>query len=291
MANKIDLTGEKLFSWIVKKEAKSDSRGALRWICECENCKKIKNVKGQHFRNKQIEPCECIKFDKMVAKIFGKLITIEIYKYNQKNQPYWLCKCECGKYKVIRESHLIDGSTISCGCHRIKLHQDKFRYRLINKKFGYWTVIKFDHKVRGRIHWLCRCECGTEKSVCGSQLKKGKSLSCGCKNNISRGEEKISDILNKYNIKHNRQQTFKNCKSIKSLKFDFYLPEHNLCIEFQGIQHYKEIDKYNGLKQRQLRDQIKREFCKKNNIELLEISYLDIKNIEDIIKRATNLSP
>ena len=288
MQRKIDLVGQKIHTWIVKEYYDKDKKSNSRWKCECELCGDIKLVWGKCFINKKVAPCSCIKLKEMIGKKIGKLTIINFSHTSKRCQSYWLCKCECGKEKTIRESHLSDNTTISCGCERIKNTQNRYRHKLIGKKFGYWTVIDygFSHK-KTRIHWLCRCECGTEKTVCGTELKKGTSLSCGCKQGLSRGEEKIVNWLIQNNIKFNRQQTFKGCKSIKSLRFDFYLLDYNLCIEYQGVQHYKLIQKFGGeedFKNRQLRDQVKRDFCKNNKIELLEISYVDKKNIEEILK-------
>lgn len=300
MGIKIDLTGQKIHSWVVKGYHDKDKRSNTRWKCECEHCGNIKLVWMKCFIKNKVAPCQCIKIREMIGKKFGQLTIIDIDNNKKKRLFYWICKCDCGKIKSIREGHLLDSSTTSCGCFRIKFHQNKFRHRLIGKKFGYWTVIKFSHKIKGRIHWLCKCDCGTEKSVEGSALKKGKSLSCGCKNNLSRGEEIISKWLDKNYSNYNRQQTFKGCKSIKSLRFDFYLPdygENGLCIEFQGKQHYGKTDIYDDLEKRQERDNIKRKYCKQNNIELLEICYLDMKNINKIlfdkirIKKDGELSP
>lgn len=71
------------------------------------------------------------------------------------------------------------------------------------------------------------------------------------------------------------------------LPFDFYLPEYNLCIEYDGEQHFKPVDFANkgrewADKQFEIRrtcDEIKTEYCKKNNIKLLRIPYF--KNIEE----------
>ena len=80
----------------------------------------------------------------------------------------------------------------------------------------------------------------------------------------------------------------KNLKGIgkKSLSYDFYLPDYNLFIEYQGIQHYKPIDFFGGeksFKNQQKNDELKRMYAKKNSIELLEISYIDFNNIEQIL--------
>ena len=113
---------------------------------------------------------------------------------------------------------------------------------------------------------------------------------------ISRGEQKILNFLKKENITFNFQKTFQNCRDKELLPFDFYLPQYNVCIEYQGIQHYEAIPfrqkRTEGnyrkaeekLKGQQKRDQIKRDFCKENKIILLEIKYLDFNNIESILE-------
>jgi hypothetical protein len=54
---------------------------------------------------------------------------------------------------------------------------------LTGMKFGHWTVIRFDDespKERKIYRWICRCDCGKEKSVASLGLKNGRSKSCGC---------------------------------------------------------------------------------------------------------------
>ena len=51
---------------------------------------------------------------------------------------------------------------------------------LCNQHFGRWTVIEKDTSRKGTAYWICKCECGTIKSVCGTSLRKGLSTSCGC---------------------------------------------------------------------------------------------------------------
>jgi len=82
------------------------------------------------------------------------------------------------------------------------------------------------------------------------------------------------------------QKKFFNCKNIKELPFDFYLPNHNICIEFNGLQHYKSIRQWGGekgLKRRKKHDKIKKEYCKKNEINLVVIKYN--QDIEKIINK------
>ena len=77
------------------------------------------------------------------------------------------------------------------------------------------------------------------------------------------------------------------------LRFDFYLPKYNICIEYNGVQHYKKVEIFGGDKafeEQKKRDKLKREYCKKNNIKLIEIAYNDnIKvSMDNILKVVNN---
>ena len=52
---------------------------------------------------------------------------------------------------------------------------------LTGQKFGRLTILKrMDKNKRGDYRWLCKCICGKEKIVIGSDLKSGNTKSCGC---------------------------------------------------------------------------------------------------------------
>lgn len=104
-------------------------------------------------------------------------------------------------------------------------------------------------------------------------------------NSSSRGEDKIKMYLDNRNIKYNRNHIFPECKNKKGLRFDFYLPEMNFIIEYDGEHHFKE-NKYFGsgnLEYMKNNDNIKNNYCIKNNITLLRIPYFDYDNIDDIL--------
>jgi hypothetical protein len=106
-----------------------------------------------------------------------------------------------------------------------------------------------------------------------------------CKQTDSRGVLKIKDFFNKNNIKYSIEKKFSDCKGkVHRLPFDFYLQKYNLLIEFQGSQHYFVKWSYKAFNDTQVTDQIKRDYCQKNGINLLEISYKDFNRIEEILK-------
>ena len=95
----------------------------------------------------------------------------------------------------------------------------------------------------------------------------------------------MSFLKNK-NIGFVDQKIFENCKNIKHLKFDFYLPRYNICIEYDGKQHFESIKFFGGektYKYMEINDKIKNIYCKNNNIRLLRIKYTEYNKIEDIV--------
>ena len=95
---------------------------------------------------------------------------------------------------------------------------------------------------------------------------------------MSYNEIEISEWLSNHNINYSIQKHFDDCRDKLPLPFDFYLPDMNVCIEYDGIQHYEPIAQFGGekkLKLRQKHDLIKDEFCKQQGIELIRIPYTD----------------
>ena len=108
---------------------------------------------------------------------------------------------------------------------------------------------------------------------------------------ISKGERAIQQFLEKAKIEYRFQYTFKECKNIIALPFDFYIPKFCTCIEYDGEQHFMPVT-FGGIskkradikfKQVQLRDEIKNKYCLDNNIRLIRIPYWNFDKIEEIL--------
>jgi Zn finger protein HypA/HybF involved in hydrogenase expression len=108
--------------------------------------------------------------------------------------------------------------------------------------------------------------------------------------NESKGEVRVTKYLKKKGIAFKPQQEFKDLKHKKCLKFDFYLTEHNILAEYDGVGHYKATfgstpeEKQKNFEDCQRRDKIKNEWAKANNIPLLRIPYWDFDRIEELIE-------
>ncbi len=106
------------------------------------------------------------------------------------------------------------------------------------------------------------------------------------------GERQIEKILKENNIEYIKEHKFKSCKNIKPLLFDFYLPNKNLCIEYDGELHFKSDNFFGGdqtLERIQKNDDIKNDWCLGNDINLLRISYLKKGKIKDILNNVLKL--
>ena len=62
-------------------------------------------------------------FKDLTGMKFGKLLAVSFFGFRKKSS-YWVCKCECGKEKIIDSGCLKNGHTKSCGCYRKKFHAD-----------------------------------------------------------------------------------------------------------------------------------------------------------------------
>jgi len=135
--------------------------------------------------------------------------------------------------------------------------------------YDYSNVIYVNHHKKIKII----CPIHGEFSQTPNSHKRGS----GCPScNESKGEKEIQDLLKLNKIKFIRQYKFNDCINKKHLPFDFYLPDYNICIEFNGIQHYEPIIYFGGndnfIKQLH-RDKIKKEYCNIHNIPLIIIKY------------------
>lgn len=118
--------------------------------------------------------------------------------------------------------------------------------------------------------------------------------------NTSKGEIKLKTVCKMLDIGIVTQKSFPDCKYKNPLKFDGFFPYFNVCIEIQGQQHYKPVrhliftkfsenESIENFRVQQIKDQIKRDYCKSKGIKLIEIPYWEFKNIQTILEIELNL--
>lgn len=221
----------------------------------------------------------------LTGNIYGELTVIEmLYNYNNKSHTYCRCIGTNGDEVIVRADALQSGATHSMkGAGKAGKPLD-----ISGQKFGLLTVLRPTHKRANNnsIIWECLCDCGNHTEVACGNLVRGHTLSCGCRHR-SKWEVFIHDFLVSLDVEFVEEKRFNGCKNKKGsdvLPFDFYLPQFNLLIEYDGLHHFEPVNGWGGEEKFNItkeNDEIKNNFCKLNNINLLRLSYM---NTEDDIK-------
>ena len=242
----------------------------------------------EHLEGHGCKKCKIDKLKKLTSnteifiskckKIHGELYDYSLVNYiNANTKVDIICKTH-GIFKQKPSEHLSKKGCPICG-GKIKMNTISFILKSNKKhfnKYDYSLVNYINSKTKVKI--ICK-----KHNLIFEQLPAAHISGNGCPIcKESKGEEQISIFLKNNNIEFIRQKSFKNCKNKNNLLFDFYLPKFNICIEYDGIQHFKPIKKWGGennLKEIQNRDKIKNSYCNLNNIYLYRINYKE--NIQD----------
>ena len=223
---------------------------------------------------------------------------------NKGTKPQWECQCFCGNIFVTRADGLKSGHTKSCGCLQkqkasstITAYNQSLALDLTNQRFGKLIAQTNTHKpCQGgtSLIWECLCDCGNVCYVSAHRLTSGTTQSCGCL--ISKGEAKIHNILQAHNIIFETQKQFDSCilKQNIRARFDFFLPEHNAVIEYDGNVHFQTNNSgwntEENLREVQERDKLKTQWCLNNNIILIRVPYTHYNalDINDLLPETSN---
>lgn len=253
-------------------------------------------ARGNLYRNKSCRYCSHKNLPKetLLEMIKQGSPNIELLSSDFSNiNDYVDCRCKIHDNCLHKRiGDLIKGSACYyCGLEKIsqalKLSLDEINNRLHNKNPNIELNGEYSdsHKT---IKFKCK--------KCGFQWEGLLSTVHRCPNceKYYLGERNIREILLENNQTFEEQYKFQDCKNIRPLPFDFYLPDKNVCIEYQGRQHYMAVDYFGGVdsfNKQQYNDNIKRQYCIENNIELIEIPYT--KNtkskIYEYLKKYINL--
>ena len=198
-----------------------------------------------------------------------------------------LCKCNICEFKW---NPIADSVVNGYGCPKCS-----GRYKTIEEFKEEIYLVHPDIVIEGeyvnaKSIFECTCKkCNYKWSSTANNLKYHGCSQCG----NSHGEKRIKMFLENQCINFIQQKSYALLLGIggRRLSYDFYLPEYNLLIEFQGEQHEKPKEHFGGEEQfkiQQEHDKRKREYAQLHNINLLEIWYYDIDNIESILLETIN---
>jgi len=241
----------------------------------CKYCGYINTINKQSL-NKE-------KFIKKAIKIHNNKYDYSLVEYiNSKTKVKIICS-EHGVFEQRPSFHIHKKQGCPKCCKSgILLTINEFikKSKIIhNNKYDY-SLVKYKN-AQTKVEIIClKHGIFTQRPALHMYQQQGCPI---CKS--SKGELKIVNILKNNNIKFKRQKIFIRCKNKSYLPFDFYLPLYNICIEYDGEQHFRAINIWGGekgLKYIQSNDQIKTQYCNDNNILFLRIKYN--QNIESVLK-------
>lgn len=218
------------------------------------------------------------EYVKKVAEINKNIEVIDKY-VNTKTKILHKCKID-GQEWYAMPTNILKGT----GCPKCSIEGSKKAHENYVKEIALINpdIEVLDMYVNTRTKILHKCKtCGHKFYVKPNDFLHG----IGCpKCNASHGERDIELYLIKHKIDYIPQHRFIGCRNKHPLPFDFYLPDYNVCIEYNGKQHYEPIDYFGGKEMFNLiqqRDAIKTQYCKDNNIVLIKIKYNE--NIEEVL--------
>lgn len=136
----------------------------------------------------------------------------------------------------------------------------------------------------------CKClRCGKHFYLRPEHIKGGVGHS-GCHKPL--GEERLEKYLEEHNINYIWQYHFGDCiRRGRDMPFDFYLPDLNIAIEYDGAQHYRPVSWFGGeeaFSEQKLRDKFKTDYCIEHNVKLIRIPYTEYNNMEEFLNNCFN---
>ena len=218
------------------------------------------------------------QFKKEVFDLVGDEYTF-LDTYVNKRTKLRVKHNNCGSvYKVAPSNFLKGARCWNCFVEKEKGAKKKTNYQfkqevydLVGDEYEFLDDY-VDSKTKIRVK---HNKCGNIYEVAPHHFSEGHRCPY-CTN--SKGEDIINNILKVLGIKYDYQKTFDNLKDINLLSYDFFIPDQNILIEYQGIQHYQPFDYFGGedkFKVQQKHDKMKADYAKEHDYTLITIPYTE----------------
>lgn len=256
----------------------------------CKTHGEFEQKANSHLNGHGCPKCHNLKVtnDKFIEK--AKLIHGDLYNYSlveYKHSKKIICiSCEeHGVFEQTPNAHLRGDGCPKCG-GTMKLTNNEFidKSNVIHNNLYDYSLTKYEtSKIKVKI--ICPIH-GVFEQQPDSHLQGIGCPTCS----LSKGELLVNNFLISNRVFFKPQHKFPECKHKRVLPFDFYLPNYNTCVEFDGKQHYKPIKHFGGdevFEEQKIKDRIKSDYCSKNGIKLIRIQ--EKNKINEILKKELNL--
>lgn len=201
--------------------------------------------------------------------------------YKPKYKLEIICRTH-GMFKQTVREHIGGSGCPTCATQKKKLTINKFLYdsiKIHGDKYNYSKVFENFKNSKSIVTIICNRHGEFVQRVGDHRRGAGCPL---CK--LSRGESAVKNYLVYAGIRFTQQKTFDDLISDKGAyyRYDFFLPDFNVLIEFDGAQHYSEVSTFFDIETIKKSDIIKEEYAKRKAIGLVRIT--DISQIEEKLK-------
>lgn len=232
--------------------------------------------------------------EKLLAKYPGQLDTSLVNYKNHQTKIQLVC-LKHGSFFTTPNSVLCKNISLACPfCNNSKLNKDLFLEKANKRhdfKYGYDKIPEIFDSF-SYIDIYCPDHKGYFNQRVTNHLTGSTCNYCCYTINKSKGEVIVEKYLKDNNIKYIREYKIKNELRKRSyLRFDFYLPDYNMVIEFDGKQHFFHIEHFgseSSFERIKENDIYKNNYCEINNIVLLRIPSFLKNNIHSIINHELN---
>lgn len=245
----------------------------------CQHCMKIEHPQTKQKSDRTFEKCVEVAKDNGID-----ILSDTIYSWHDK----LVVRDNEGYKGVVVVSNFINGSTFEKFSIKHNPYAMENLQLLINKAGRDSKVLGYK-KVGDEYKVKIKCECGEEFEVELFHALR-KHLCNKCTKSKSILEDTVERWLQLNGVEYEAQKAFTGLIGVgkKSLRYDFYVPDKNCCIEVNGAQHYKPTtfgirskeDAEQAYKITQIHDKRKEEFCRDNNINFVVIPFWEIEKTE-----------
>lgn len=272
-------------------------RRSVCFVCEKHIDKGIQIKPVEKLVNAK-KPCQYCNHTKL-SDVFKEEIAnispnIEVMSECVNTDSVIKCKCKIDGYEwsAVARALLAGEGCKKCGYKKVwetrgRITTDDFKKKMKQINDNIEIIGEYTGS-----HNLIKCKCKLDGQIWESYACNLLNQSASCPFcNQSLGEKKMVEILERKGYNIIQQKSFDDCKYIKKLRFDAYDCENNIVYEYQGQQHYYPVDfAENGAEWAEeqynishKRDLIKSDYCKSNNIPLIEIPYWEYDNMEEFL--------
>lgn len=214
--------------------------------------------------------------------LHGDKYSYDLVDYISSNKKVTIVCNIHGRFMITPNSHLNGRGCRKCaGNHKYEISE---LISIFNKK--YYNKYEYDFSDYKNIKSRVKVKCPNHSYFETSAELLLNGYGCSSCGKLSIGEERVSKYLTNKGIEYEKQKTFDGCFYTNKMQFDFYIPEKNVCIEYDGKQHFEPIEYFGGVnsyKEQIIKDEIKNSFCAERGIKLIRIPYYQYNNIEKIL--------